>query len=271
MSGLPQVSPDWLLLRAAIDDRSRSAELAREAVTLLPRGLQVIHDLGSGSGAMMRWFAPRLPGPQRWVLHDADAAVLDQRDPEPVLDSSGTPVMARESVEQLVELDASALADATIVVASALLDVLTFGEARRIVDACTAQRVPALFSLTVVGRVEFDPADDLDEQFGRAFDEHQRRDADGRRLLGPDAAGVVANMFTDAGWSVRTTGTPWRPIPSDTELVSEWLDGWLGAAVEQRPGLSDVATAYRDERRSQLVDGALRVVVHHEDVLAWPA
>ena len=271
MSGLPQVSPDWLLLRAAMDDRSRSAELTREAATLLRPGRQVIHDLGSGSGAMMRWLAPQLPGPQRWVLHDADAAILDQRDPEAVLDSSGRPTIARDSVEQLDELDASALADATMVVASALLDVITFGEARRIVDACIALHVPALFSLTVVGRVEFDPGNDLDDQFGRAFNEHQRRDADGRRLLGPDAAGVVGNMFADADWNVRTANTPWMLSPADGELVSEWLDGWLDAAVEQRPGLRDFADEFRIERRSQLADGALRVTVDHEDVLAWPA
>ena len=271
MSALPHVSPDWLLQRAEVDDRSRSLELARETAALLPVGRQVVHDLGSGSGAMMRWLAPQLPGPQRWVLHDADASILEHRDPEPVIDASGLPVICRASVEPLAELDASMLANATLVVASALLDVITFAEARTIVEACVELRVPVLFSLTVAGRVEFDPADVLDEQFVSAFNAHQRREVDGRRLLGPEATGIVASMLMDAGWHVRTVSAPWKLAPADGELIAEWLDGWLDAAVEQQSRLRGLADGYRTNRRAQLAAGGLRVTVNHEDVLAWPA
>jgi len=270
MSALSQVSPDWLLLRADIDDRSRSSELARHAAALLPTGRQVIHDLGSGSGAMMRWLAPRLPGPQRWVLHDADASILEHRDPTPAIDSAGRPVLSRSSVEELADLDPAALADATLVVASALLDVITFAETRTVVDACVELRVPVLTSLTVSGRVELEPANELDDALAVAFNAHQRREADGRRMLGPDAAGVVTDMFRSAGWHVRTASTPWRLGPADANLVAEWLDGWLGAAVEQDPSLDGVAQGYRIRRLAQLAAGDLRVTVDHEDVLAWP-
>ena len=36
----------------------------------------VVHDLGSGTGSMMRWLAPLLPGPQTWVLHDIERKPL---------------------------------------------------------------------------------------------------------------------------------------------------------------------------------------------------
>lgn len=270
MSALAQVSPEWLLLRADVDDRSRSSELARDTAALLPAGRQVIHDLGSGSGAMMRWLAPRLPGPQRWVLHDADAGILEHRDPTPAIDSFGRPVLGRSSVEELAGIDAAALADATLVVASALLDVITFAEARTVVDACVELRVPVFFSLTVSGRVELEPADELDDAFAVAFNAHQRREADGRRMLGPDAAGVITDMFRSAGWHVRTASTPWRLGPADADLVAEWLDGWLAAAVEQESSLGALAEGYRTTRLTQLAAGGLRVTVDHEDVLAWP-
>ena len=41
------------------------------------RRSRVIHDLGCGTGAMGRWLAPLLPGPQHWVLHDRDADLLE--------------------------------------------------------------------------------------------------------------------------------------------------------------------------------------------------
>ena len=271
MSALPQVSPDWLLLRADADYRSRSSELVHDVSALLPSGHQEIHDLGSGSGAMMRWLAPRLSSPQRWVLHDADATILEHRDPAPVLDGLGVTVVSRESVEALADLRPSVLAGATLVVASALLDVITFAEAHAIVDACELLRVPVLFSLTVTGRVEFDPVDRMDAKFEDAFNAHQRRDADGRRLLGPDAGGVVASMFLDAEWRVRTERTPWKLGPRDGDLIAEWLDGWMGAAVEQRRDLGVLADDYLVRRRAQLAAGELRVTVDHEDVLAWPA
>ena len=47
------------------------------------RGRPVIHDLGCGTGSMGRWLAPRLPGPQHWVLHDRDADLLAVAADEP--------------------------------------------------------------------------------------------------------------------------------------------------------------------------------------------
>src|SRR5687768_6820428 len=72
-----RVSPEWLLLREPADAAARSAELAaRLRRHLAAAGRLVIHDLGGGSGAMGRWLAPRLPGPQHWVVHDRDADLL---------------------------------------------------------------------------------------------------------------------------------------------------------------------------------------------------
>ena len=72
-----RVSPEWLRLREPADAAARSAELAeRLGRHLAAAGRLVIHDLGGGSGAMGRWLAPRLPGPQHWVVHDRDADLL---------------------------------------------------------------------------------------------------------------------------------------------------------------------------------------------------
>ena len=74
-----RVSPEWLDLREPADAAARSAELAGRLARQLPAtGPLVIHDLGGGSGAMGRWLAPRLPGPQHWVLHDRDADLLER-------------------------------------------------------------------------------------------------------------------------------------------------------------------------------------------------
>jgi len=271
MSTLNLVDADWLALRGPADDAARSAELAARAAGRLRPGPVVVHDLGSGTGAMMRWLAPRLPGPQTWVLHDGDPAILAHRETTSPRDAAGGKVAVATRVEHLGELAPDALAGASLVTASALLDVVTLDEARAIVAACVAAGAPAFFSLSVTGRVLLDPADGDDPVLADAFDAHQRRDAEGRRMLGPDASSAVAALFSIAGWEVRVDGTPWRLGPADRDLLREWLDGRVGAAVEQRPGLAARATAWRLRRAAQLDADGLRAVVHHEDVLAWPS
>lgn len=275
MTSISTATADWLALRARADDRSRSAELAR----LLARSLHarpaplVLHDLGAGTGSMTRWLAPFLPGPQHWMLRDGDAGILAAVDLGVAVDASGLPIEADAVVEDLAHLPEDAFHGAAAVTASALLDVVTGDEAARIVAACVSAGTPALFSLSVTGVVRLRPSarrDPAEDALAAAFNDHQRRDADGRRMLGPDAVRTVAGFFAEAGWHVRTVATPWHLDGRDDRLVSEWLDGWIEAAVEQRPELAAVAEECRSLRGAQAAARRLRVTVSHEDLLAWP-
>ncbi|KHK95693.1 hypothetical protein LK09_18590 [Microbacterium mangrovi] len=273
-TALPTVAPDWLALRATADDVARSHRLAAELGALMPGGSAVVHDLGAGDGAMVRWLAPRLPGPQTWVLHDADAGILARASFAGLAGGAGDPIEIRTRIAPLADLPVDAFAGAAAVTASALLDVITRDEAGRIVAACVAASVPAFFSLTVTGHVRLHPATRADAAIAAAFDAHQRRPAPGRDaagpLLGPDAVPVVVGLFAAAGWHVRTDRTPWRLGAADRDLIAAWLDGWVDAAVEQQPALGATVAEFRARRVARLDAGALRVTVAHEDLLAWP-
>lgn len=270
MTVVVPVSVDWLMLRGEADARSRSRPLAIEAARMLQAPLTV-HDLGSGTGSMMRWLAPILPGPQTWVLHDWNHALLAHAEMHPVNDGDGMPTTVRTRVGHLGLLREADLAGASLVTTSALLDVLARDEIEAVVRACVAAGAPALFGLSVTGRVELDPVDPGDRVFEAAFNDHQRRMAHGRRLLGPDAVAVAAEFFRSAGWSVRVADSPWQLTEADLTLIEEWMDGWLAAAVEERPALQEWADEYARTRAAQLAGPGLRVVVHHEDLLAWPS
>ncbi|MBW9121426.1 SAM-dependent methyltransferase [Microbacterium trichothecenolyticum] len=277
MTSISTTTADWLALRAPADDDARSGDLARELARLLAPGSTsaplVLHDLGAGTGSMTRWLAPRLPGPQRWVLRDGDADIVEHLDLCTVVDAAGSPVVADIVVEHLASLPIDAFDGAAAVTASALLDVITEAEAAHVVAACVAAGTPVLFSLSVTGAVRLRPAERhgaLERAIESAFNEHQRREASGRRMLGPAAVAVVQAAFADAGWNVRTAATPWRLARHDTALMGEWLDGWIGAAVEQQPELGPDAAGYRERRLAEAAAGRLRVTVSHEDLLAWP-
>jgi hypothetical protein len=256
------VSPDWLVLREPADAAARSPELAdRLARHLRASNRLVIHDLGAGSGAMARWLAPRLPGPQHWVVHDRDADLLELAVAAPPGAASVT-VEARRS--DIAQLTASDLADASLVTASALLDLLTVRELIRMLRACMGR--PMLLALTVVGRVTLTPADRLDARIGAAFNSHQRRG----RLLGPDAVATAFEALRGMGAEVLVRPSPWRLGAAHLDVTLEWLDGWVAAACEQEPALANAAPAYRYKRMAQAAAGALAVTVDHADLLVLP-
>jgi len=60
------VDPRWLTLREGADAAGRAADLVdrvRAEVVKARRGRQaiVVHDLGCGTGSMLRWLAPHCP------------------------------------------------------------------------------------------------------------------------------------------------------------------------------------------------------------------
>jgi hypothetical protein len=268
-----RVSPDWLLLREPADAAARSAELAESVRRhLATAGRIVIHDLGGGSGAMGRWLAPRLPGLQHWVVHDRDADLLKLAvagGPGPAADGAAVTVEARRSdITRLVPGD---LAGASLIVASALLDLLTADELARMLGACTGIGCrPMLLALTVAGRVTVIPADPLDARMAAAFNAHQQRATTVGRRLGPDAVAAAVDELCGTGAEVLVRPSPWRLDAAHADLAAEWFGGWVAAACEQEPALAAEAGAYRDRRLAQAAAGELAVTVDHADLMVLP-
>jgi hypothetical protein len=259
-----EFSSTWLGLREPADAAARSAELVG---LLKPKSPLVIRDLGCGTGSLGRWLAPQLPGPQHWIMEDRDPALLAYAAATmtgTAADGSAVTVTTRQG--DVTGLTAADLAGTSLITCSALLDLFTVEEVDAIAAACAAARVPVLFTLSVVGEVTFDPADPLDGEFTAAFNDHQRRTVDGRRLLGPDAAGVAADLFAKHGAQVSVRPTPWRLGAGQSALIAEWLRGWVAAAAEERPGLP--VGDYLRERLSAAEAGRLAVTVGHADLLA---
>ncbi len=265
-----RVSPAWLALREPADAAARAPDLVTE-LCLPARRPVVVHDLACGTGSMMRWLAPRLPGPQHWVCYDLDAELLTaaaKDDGHRAAD--GSPVTVSVRHRDVTRLPPGDCAGATLITASAVLDLLTVDDLARLVATCVAAGCPVLLTLSVTGRVELWPPHPLDGVIGAAFNAHQRRITKGRRLLGPDAARAAVHAFRSAGFDVATRATPWLLGSESAALAATWFAGWLGAASEQRPELTMNAGGYGSWRLGNAADGRLRVRVGHLDLLARP-
>lgn len=271
MSAVPVgVSPEWLQLRERADAAARSRTLVHRLLEHLPAGTAYVHDLGCGTGAMARWLAPLLPRPQHWVMHDHDATLLAQAASTDTTTAQGAPVTVEVREGDLTRLPRGELAGASLVTASALLDLLTATELDRLVTACVEAGCPVLFTLSVVGRVRLSPRDPLDPVIAAAFDRHQRRTVDGRTLLGPDALGRAAEAFARTGAEVLVRPSPWRLAADESSLAAEWFVGWVDAACEDSPDLAARAERYGRRRLAAAYAGRLRVSVGHTDLLVVP-
>jgi hypothetical protein len=259
-----EFSSTWLGLREPADFDAR----ARDLVTRLrPTGPIVIRDLGCGTGSLGRWLAPQLSGQQHWVLEDRDPALLEHAAATMTRTAAdGSPVTVETRLGDVTALTAADLAGTSLVTCSALLDLLTFDEVDTIAGVLAESRTPALLTLSVLGEVAFEPADPLDAEFAAAFNAHQRRTVDGRRLLGPDAPDAATALLSKHGATVTARPSPWKIGPDRSALAGEWLRGWTAAAAEHRPDLP--VDAYLDRRLRMVDSGRSMITVGHQDLFA---
>ncbi|SIO84477.1 class I SAM-dependent methyltransferase [Nocardiopsis sp. JB363] len=265
-------TPEWLALREEADTDARAtAPLDPLRAHLTARGAGPggrpirVTDLGCGTGAQGRWLAPRLAGPQTWMLHDLDPRLLNLAGAHtPRTSADGSTVQARMHLRDLNRISATDLADTDLVTGSALLDLLTRDQVLAIARAADEAGCAALFTLTVTGRVDLYPSHPADPDITTAFNDHQRRAG----LLGPDATAFTAQTFLSLGRRVLTYPSPWRLLPEHTDLTRAWLRGRLRAATEQHP--ASVPSDYPRHRLDQCERRELGAVVHHTDLLALP-
>ena len=204
-------------------------------------------------------------------MHDRDAELIGLANDMPVPRArDGAAVTVATRLDDVTRLAADELSGASLITASALLDMFTGAEVDRFAAVCAAAGCPTLVTLSVVGQVELRPADPLDGRVTAAFNAHQCRLSPGGRLLGPGAAAATAAALRRAGLEVLQRRSPWCLGVDRAALIEAWFDGWTRAALEQDPSLLEPLASYSRRRRSQLAAGSLSATVEHVDLLALP-
>ena len=268
-----RVSAGWLALREPADAAARARDLVEHLRRALPAaGRLVIHDLGCGTGAMGRWLAPLLPGPQHWVVHDRDADLLEVAAadlPGPAADGAAVTVEARQSDITRLRPGRSRRRDPHHRLGAARpADRATSWPGWSTV--CAGAGCPVLLTLSVVGRVELTPADPLDSRVAAAFDAHQRRTTAGAACSARTPSRSPSR--SSAGWGPRSSSgpAPGGSAPSRPTWRRSGSAGWVGAACEQQAELAAETGAYARRRLAEAAAGRLAVTVDHADLLVLP-
>ncbi|GAB3187858.1 class I SAM-dependent methyltransferase [Nesterenkonia suensis] len=281
-----RISADWLSLREAADAAAREPTRAAVAALVGEISPKTVVDVGCGTGAGGRWLLPLLEGEERWILLDHDAELLASTAQRLAARGARGPVQTRQAdVADLHEVLATT-GDRTLVIASALLDLLTPAQISGLVAAVREHQVPLLVALTVTGAMTPHPPHPDDELVGAAFNRHQQR---GGRC-GPQAAPVLLDAARDQGLPTQVWETPWRLRPSDTALLAQLVKDRAQVAEEQlgteqqkdteqqedagAEHLGDALARVRrwqQERLAQHADGTLGLEIGHLDVLVGRA
>ena len=289
--GPARFGADWLQQREPFDAAARHGADKRLALsaslsTLRPPASTPwrVLDLACGTGANLRWLAPRLGGRQEWLVVDHDAALLrrwpmalglPRAGADDLLNFDGIGFNAsvvRRRLDLVQDLETLPWQAAHLVTASALLDLVSAAWQQRLVAACARSRTAMLFALTVDGRHHWQPADPLDTVVGALFATHQTRDKGFGPALGPRAGAALVRELRAAGYRVRCARSDWslqgREDAPALALQRALIDGMAAAACEQDAGAGASVQRWRQRRHD--CAARARLLVGHVDVLALP-
>jgi hypothetical protein len=161
------------------------------------------------------------------------------------------------------DLDAALGPAAHLVTAAALFDLVSAAFITRFVAALAARKSAFYTVLTYNGEQRWTPPHPADAAMTAAFHSHQSRDKGFGRAAGPAAPDLLSEALAAAHYSVRAADSAWRLGPQEAGLIADLALGFARAVGET--GTIDRATlaSWRGVART----GA---VVGHADTLALP-
>jgi SAM-dependent methyltransferase len=227
-----------------------------------------IVDLGCGSGANLRYLAPRLHARQDWLLIDNDPDLLTLAATSAHQAPGGIQVSSR--LLDLGSLDDSIFAGRDLVTASALLDLVPEAWLAGVVERCRRHAACFLAVLNYDGRIECAPRDSDDDRVRALVNRHQRGDKGLGAALGPDAGDRAEALLQHAGFRVVRERSDWLLTERHEALQRALIDGWALAASELMPDDGGEIDAWRLRRHEYVSQGRSRLRVGHDDVAGVP-
>jgi hypothetical protein len=281
-------SPDWLALREPVDEAARSKSLTLKLVEALPpkEPLDVL-DLGTGTGANVRYLMDRLPASQRWLLVDNDEELLElaaaqmsawgaRHDTEVFTSDDGMSFRSAKGTRlletrraSLQNLDPSMFAGRALVTTSALLDLVSDQWLRTFLPRCREAGAAVLCALSYDGRIRCEPMESEDFTIRGLVNRHQKTDKGFGPALGGEAASVAEDYLNRLGYHVRSDASDWRVPPAMADLQRRIIDGWAEAAAAIAPEQAELVQGWRARRLAHVEAGRSRLIVGHKDLAAW--
>lgn len=283
-------SPQWLALREPLDEEARDNGLVtslNEALAASPRPapLEII-DLAAGTGANLRFAAPRLGGIQNWLLLEREPLLLDAVEgctqawadqSDSLVSGSGRRLALRDerfdcrvqcaTLDLATQLEQVPLSSAGLLTASALLDLVSEEWLRGLVRKAAEVALPLWFALSYDGRISCHPSEPEDAEVRDLVNRHQLRDKGFGPAMGPRAARAAIRILSEHGYRVQSAPSDWRAGPHLAALQRALVEGWFEAACEMAPQRTQGLRDWRARRCAHIEQGRSLLLVGHVDLI----
>jgi hypothetical protein len=268
--------PYWLRLRSAFDDEARADRPTRLFAGSLPANPRLL-DLAAGTGANLRYLAPRLGcAGQRWVLADHDPVLLDAVAGEMARWEQRPPALSHEYewecrrtdlVRDLGSLDPAGFDG---IVSTALFDLVSAEWLHDFVKWLVRAPRPVLITLSVDGRLDWTPSDPADAEMRGWIEAHQATDKGFGSGLGSHAPDLLAETLEANGFDVFTEESDWHIGSDDAAMHRALIEGYRAAALEIAPASAAIIDGWARCRLEASERGELTALVGHIDIFARP-
>ena len=261
---------DWLQLREPIDHKARcdhltvqlSQHLARQGHTL------TLCDLGTGTGSNLRYLAPRLPGPQHWVLIEPDAALRTIAQRQGLSDAPCQQWLPTRLTADNLTVTVPTQVD--LITASALIDLMSPGWLHALAGVTSQRQAALLMALSYNGKFELQPADSMDIWLRKTVNGHQHRDKGTGSASGPEATQILSHALGKQNFALTTATSSWWLDNQHVAVQQALVTGWCNAARAHAPAARAAIDDWQRRRSEESRNGSLTIRVDHLDLLALP-
>ncbi len=252
----------WLDCRFPFDEKARNTSLIRMLVyKLIDYDNPHILDLGAGNGSNYKFWKDKLTTGTHWTFLETDADLCEELAKLGVHNTvvNGTV----QNLEKLVDLST-----VDLVMANALFDLFPKSDFRATSKIMKLYDLPFYFTLNYTG-MNFNPGHHDDELVIGLYHQHMQREQHFGRAMGHEGPKDMASTLGEMNIPFRTGESIWNVEPDDNLMLS-YLLGFMDEAIhelELTTGELNKLENWLQLRRAQIVEGQLKIVVFHEDIV----
>lgn len=281
--------PNWLQERYRFDEEARNKQLEWTCVNQFAfrDHLQIV-DLGSGTGANLRYYLEQFPQNQSWYCVEEDIALkvpfweharqmaidldyaIEQEGELMKLTKPGHEVLIHFVHGNLLKVDELVdLLRTDLVLANAVFDLFSKEQFATLVQVLSHHSLSMLFTLNYVG-MDFSPSTEADDHYIGQYNAHMQREQAFGRGMGPASSREMEAVLKEALAQVEVGESLWQ-IGNQEQVMMGFLLGFFEGALSDWWDDEAEKIALEKwllEKKQQVAEEALAAEVYHLDILA---
>lgn len=282
---------EWLQVRYPYDAKARSKEVEQKTIDYFSGRTHLrILDLGSGTGANTRYYAPRFPSSQEWILLENERRLTEATSRELMswafrqkrkfrltpdrlnIENGKGEISIQIKNASFFELESEEdICGYDLVTSNAFFDLISRERFLRFASLLASAAKPLLATLNYTS-MRFDPAQRSDETYIPLYESHMRKPKGFGPPMGPLCGDRMVETLGSFGFTVNSGESLWN-ILSEDKTMMKYMLGFMDEAL---------CGMLKDSRKLRRFDGwkkdkwrlietgRLKLIVGHLDCFARP-